>query len=60
MIAVRAPSSLRHAPAGQVRIEHLSSTGRNESVDRPPAEAVALFWRFVIEKYGIKPPHPPT
>jgi hypothetical protein len=60
MIAIRAPGSIRPVPAGQMRIEHLSSTGLNDSVDRPPSQAVALFWRFVIEKYGITPPHRST
>ena len=54
LIAVRAPSSRWHVPAGQVRVEHLSSTGRNDSIERPSAEAVPLFWRFVLEKYGIR------
>ncbi len=60
LIAVRAPGSLRPAAiAGRVRIEHLSSTGLNDSIERPPSEAVRLFWRFVIEKYAISPPHGP-
>ncbi|MEV6283106.1 hypothetical protein [Kribbella sp. NPDC051770] len=58
LIVVRAPGSLRPAGrGGHVRIEHLSSTGYDEVVERPSADAVALFWRFVIEKYGIEPPH---
>lgn len=60
MIAVRAPGSMRPGPAGQVRIEHLSSTGLNDCIDRPASEAVPLYWRFVIEKYGIRPPRPPN
>jgi hypothetical protein len=56
MIVVRGPGSLRPAAAGQARIEHLSSTGHNDSIERPSSEAVALFWRFVIEKYGIRAP----
>jgi hypothetical protein len=61
MIAVRAPGSLRPpATAGHVRIEHLSSTGHNDSIDRPSTEAVPLFWRFVIAKYGISPPNRST
>jgi hypothetical protein len=60
LIAVRAPGSLRPAAtAGHVRIEHLSSTGLNDSIERPPSEAVRLFWRFVMEKYGITPPRGP-
>jgi hypothetical protein len=41
------------------RVEHLSSTGFNDSIDRPPSDAVRLFWRFALEKYGITPPQPP-
>jgi hypothetical protein len=29
------------------------------SSERPPLEAVPLFWSFVIEKYGIRPPSGP-
>jgi hypothetical protein len=54
VIAVRSPSSA-HVRAGYVVIEHLAFTGRNDSIERPVAEAVPLFWRFVIEKYGINP-----
>jgi hypothetical protein len=44
MIVVRAPGSLRPAAtAGHTRIEHLSSTGYNDSIERPPSEAVPLF-----------------
>lgn len=61
LVVVRAPSSLRPAAtAGHVRIEHLSGSGRNDSIDRPSSEAVPLFWRFVIEKYGIRPPNRST
>jgi hypothetical protein len=59
LIAVRAPGSLRDPLPGHVLIEHLSCTGRNDRIERPDTEAVALFWRFVITKYGIHP-NPPT
>jgi hypothetical protein len=52
VIAVRAPGSLDGPAAGYVRVRHLTRTGRD---DRPVAEAVPLFWRFVVEKYGIHP-----
>ncbi|MGW6278372.1 hypothetical protein [Kribbella sp. NPDC055071] len=56
VIYVRAPGSLRPAAkAGLVRIEHLATTGYDEVVERPVSEAVPLFWRFVIEKYGVRP-----
>jgi hypothetical protein len=55
VVAVRAPSSLHAPPAGQVLIEEMSVTGHNDRVERPVAEAVPLFWRFMIEKYGVAP-----
>lgn len=61
VVVVRAPGSLHPAPRGLVRVQHLSHTGRNDVVDRPPEEAVALFWRFVREKLGVTPtPGPAT
>jgi hypothetical protein len=45
------PSGARHL----IRIEHRSATGRNDNIERTPDEAVALFWRFVIEKFGVAP-----
>ena len=56
VVRVRAPDSVHHAPpAGHVRIEHQSHSGRNDELERPETEAVALFWRFMIEKFGITP-----
>ena len=40
---------------GIVRILHQTHTGRNDEIDRPAADAVALFWRFTSEKFGVKP-----
>jgi hypothetical protein len=55
VVAVRAPGSL-HAPSdGQVLIEEMSVTGHNDRIERPVAETVPLFWRFMIEKYGVAP-----
>jgi hypothetical protein len=42
-----------------VLIELLSCTGRDDRIERPAREAVLLFWRFVIEKYGVHPVQPP-
>ncbi|WP_203024507.1 hypothetical protein [Frankia sp. AgB1.8] len=56
VIAVRAPGSLRPPLDGHVLIEHLSVTGYAEAVERPLSGAVPLFWRFVIEKFGVQPP----
>lgn len=38
-----------------VQIEHVAHTGRNDKIRRPAEEAVRLFWRFMIEKYGVHP-----
>jgi hypothetical protein len=56
VIVVRAPGSLYEPAAGNVLIDHLAVTGRNDRIERPAAEAVPLFWRFVIEKFGVEPP----
>jgi hypothetical protein len=55
VVAVRAPSSLSPVPDGTVVVEHLSVTGRNDRITRPTLEAVPLFWRFMIEKFGVHP-----
>jgi hypothetical protein len=60
LIAVRAPNSLREPRPGHVMIEHLTCTGRNDRIERPVGDAVRLFWRFVITKYGINPSLPTT
>lgn len=53
-IIVRTPRSLRHPSVpGSVIIEHATFTGRDDRVERPAGEAVALFWRFVLEKFGV-------
>lgn len=53
VVAVRAPNSMRSARPGMVRIEYLGGTGRDTLVERPPGEAVPLFWRFLREEFGI-------
>ncbi len=53
VVAVRAPGSMRQPATGFVRIEHLSTTGHDDVIDRPVADAVPLFWRFMIEKFGV-------
>lgn len=55
VVAVRAPGSLREPASGLVRIEHLSVTGHDDTIERPVADAVPLFWRFMIEKFGVDP-----
>mgnify|MGYP001383631714 CR=1 FL=1 len=60
LVAVRAPGSLHPAsPDGLVLIEHLTVSGNNDRIERPVAEAVPLFWRFMIEKWGVQPVVPP-
>jgi hypothetical protein len=55
VVAVRAPGSLHEPATGWVRIEHLSVTGHDDVIDRPVADAVPLFWRFMIERFGVDP-----
>jgi hypothetical protein len=38
---------------GVVRIEHQSLTGHDDLIERPAADIVSLFWRFVSYKFGI-------
>lgn len=54
-IVVRRGTAWVALPAGQIAIDHRSATGHHESIIRPVAEAVPLFWRFVREKFGIEP-----
>lgn len=55
VVAVRAPGSPIRVPPGTVLIEHLSTTGHDDRITRPAGEAVPLFWRFMIEKFGVEP-----
>jgi len=55
VVAVRAPGSIRSPRSGHVLIEEMSLTGNNDRIERPVDEAVALFWRFMIEKFGVSP-----
>jgi hypothetical protein len=55
LVAVRAPGSLRAPSHGHVLIEHLSVTGHNDRIEGPDDEAVPLFWRYMIEKFGVHP-----
>lgn len=58
-VVVRSPSSGR-VGAEAVLIEHRSPTGHDEWIVRPSGEAVALFWRFMAEKFGVRPVKPDT
>ncbi|MDQ0372848.1 hypothetical protein [Cellulomonas humilata] len=55
MVLVRAPNSVWSPGPGDVVIEHTSVTGHRDRIERPAADAVPLFWRFMIEKDGIVP-----
>ncbi|UUW89279.1 hypothetical protein [Pimelobacter simplex] len=37
-----------------VVVEHLANIGGADRIERPPEDAVRLFWRFIKEKYGIE------
>lgn len=41
--------------AGAVQVRHVSCSGLAEDIVRPLDDAAPLFWRFVIEKFGIQP-----
>jgi hypothetical protein len=55
LVAVRAPGGLHPPSEGHVLIEHMTVTGRNDRIERPVDEAVPLFWRFMIETFGVRP-----
>lgn len=57
VVVVRSPLS-GHVGPGAVLIEHRSPAGHDEWIVRPSAEAVALFWRFMTEKLGVRPVRP--
>jgi hypothetical protein len=57
VVVVRSPSS-GYVGAGGVFLEHRSATGHDDRVFRTSDEAVPLFWRFVIEKFGVEPVRP--
>lgn len=54
---------VRPQPSGRIEdrevlVEHCSATGFDDRIVRHGSHAVALFWRFVIEKFGIEPNQP--
>ena len=55
VVYVRSPISVRPPAPGTVVIEHCSLTGWIDRIERPTADAVPLFWRFMIEKFGVAP-----
>jgi hypothetical protein len=57
VVIVRSPSS-GYVGAGGVFIEHHSVTGHDDQIFRTSDEAVSLFWRFMIEKFGVEPTVP--
>ncbi|GAA2687986.1 MULTISPECIES: hypothetical protein [Actinosynnema] len=57
VVVVHSPSS-GHVGAGGVVVEHRSITGHDDRIFRTSDEAVPLFWRFMIEKFGVEPTRP--
>lgn len=54
VVRVCAPGTLTPVTPGHVVIMHLAVSGRNTEIERPPDEAVALFWRFMETEFGIR------
>jgi hypothetical protein len=50
---------VRTTAHGSVLIEHQTGPGNNDRIERPGSDAVPLFWRFMIEKFGVPPTTPP-
>ena len=46
---------VRPQPGTGVLVEHRSVTGHDDRIARDGSAAVALFWRFAIEKFGVRP-----
>lgn len=42
-------------PGDRVRIAHESPAGPGDTIERPLSDMLPLFWRFTIEKWGIRP-----
>jgi hypothetical protein len=42
-------------PSNSVTIRHQTVSGHDDQLSRSGSEAVSLFWRFVIEKFGLDP-----
>ena len=55
VIIVRAPGSPYGPKAGRVLIVHQTRTGHDDAIERPVDDALRLFWRFSIEKFGVRP-----
>ncbi len=55
LIKVCSAISMRPVRRGEVLVVHTSHSGQEEEISRPVIEAVPLFWRFVVEKWGLEP-----
>jgi hypothetical protein len=53
IIIVRSFISMYPPAPGEVSIDHIATSGRSEHIARPVDEVLPLFWRFVLEKYGL-------
>lgn len=55
VVAVRGAMGLAHVREDRIVVEHIPLVGGADRIERPADEAVPLFWRFMIEKYGMAP-----
>jgi hypothetical protein len=55
VVAVRGAVGLGHIRKDRIVVEHIPLGGGADRIERPVDEAVRLFWRFMIEKYGMAP-----
>ena len=53
VVLVAALDSLRRHATGTVRIDHIAVNGADTEIERPAAEAMRLFWRFLAVDFGI-------
>jgi hypothetical protein len=58
VIIVRSAISMYPPAPGEVSIDHIATSGLTEHIARPVDEVLPLFWRFVLEKYGLRTDHP--
>jgi hypothetical protein len=54
VVIVRSAVGMRSVAAGRVVVEHVPLVGQADIVERDASEAVPLFWRFMVEKYGVQ------
>jgi hypothetical protein len=52
-VIVRAPGSLHSPHSGNVRVDVVRSNGETTSIERPSAEALAVFWATMRDAFGV-------